>query len=98
MTAVSATTARSNLRTVIDQLNEELQPQTVTCQRPNAVLIGEDGWSAIRDGERLLFEGREDNMGAQASTCRPDCRDRPAARYYRDASAAVVLERAVGAG
>lgn len=49
MTAVSATTARANLYRLIDQVNEDSQPLTITGQRGNAVLIGEDDWQAIQE-------------------------------------------------
>lgn len=54
MTAVSATSARANLYRLIDQVNEESQPLTITGQRGNAVLIGEDDWRAIQ--ETLFLE------------------------------------------
>jgi len=49
MTAVSATAARSKLYRLIDQVNEESQPLTITGQRGNAVLVGEDDWQAIQE-------------------------------------------------
>ena len=49
MTAVSATTARANLYRLIDQVNEEPEPLTITGQRRNAVLIGEEDWQAIQE-------------------------------------------------
>ncbi len=49
VTAVSATTARSNLYRLIDQVNEESEPLTITGQRGNAVLVGEDDWQAIQE-------------------------------------------------
>ena len=49
MTAVSATTARANLYRLIDQVNEESEPLTITGQRRNAVLIGEEDWQAIQE-------------------------------------------------
>lgn len=55
MTAVSATSARANLYRLIDQVNEESEPLTITGQRGNAVLIGEDDWRAIQ--ERLFLAG-----------------------------------------
>ncbi len=47
MTAVSATAARANLYRLIDQVNEDSEPVTITGQRGNAVLIGEADWRAI---------------------------------------------------
>lgn len=55
MTAVSATWARANLYRLIDQVNEESEPLTITGQRGNAVLIGEDDWRAIQ--ESLFLAG-----------------------------------------
>ena len=49
MTAVSATTARANLYRLIDQVNDESAPLTITGQRANAVLIGEEDWQAIQE-------------------------------------------------
>jgi len=54
MTAVNATTARSNLYRLIDQVNEESQPVTITGQRGNAVLVSEEDWRAIQ--ETLFLE------------------------------------------
>lgn len=55
MTAVSATAARANLYRLIDQVNEDSEPLTITGQRGNAVLIGEDDWRAIQ--ETLFLAG-----------------------------------------
>lgn len=49
MTSIAATTARSNLYRLIDQVNEESEPLTITGQRGNAVLVGEDDWRAIQE-------------------------------------------------
>lgn len=49
MTVVSATTARSNLYRLIDQVIEEREPLTITGQRGNAVLVAEDDWRAIQE-------------------------------------------------
>ncbi len=49
MTAISATTARANLYKLIDQVNEDSQPLTITGQRGNAVLISEADWQAIQE-------------------------------------------------
>lgn len=55
MTAVSATSARANLYRLIDQVNQESEPLTITGQRGNAVLVGEDDWRAIQ--ESLFLAG-----------------------------------------
>lgn len=55
MAAASARSARTNLYRLIDQVNEESEPLTITGQRGNAVLIGEDDWRAIQ--ETLVLTG-----------------------------------------
>ncbi|MFV8380456.1 type II toxin-antitoxin system Phd/YefM family antitoxin [Corynebacterium hindlerae] len=54
MTSIPATTARANLYRLIDQVNDESEPLTITGQRGNAVLVGEDDWRAIQ--ETLFLE------------------------------------------
>lgn len=54
MTAISATTARANLYRLIDQVNDESEPLTITGQRGNAVLVSEADWQAIQ--ETLFLE------------------------------------------
>lgn len=76
MTAVSATTARANLYRLIDQVNEESEPLTITGQRGNAVLIGETDWQAIQETLHLhsvpgmaesIRQARQEGIGAGAS-------------------------------
>lgn len=49
MTSVSATSARANLYRLIDQVNSESEPLTITGQRGNAVLVGEEDWRAVQE-------------------------------------------------
>ena len=49
MTAIRATSARANLYRLIDQVNSDAEPLTITGQRSNAVLVGEDDWRAIQE-------------------------------------------------
>ncbi len=74
MTAVSATSARANLYRLIDQVNEESEPLTITGQRGNAVLIGEDDWRAIQESLFLAgVPGFTDSIRqARAEGWRPD--------------------------
>ena len=51
---MSATAARANLYRLIDQVNKDSQPLTITGQRGNAVLVGEADWQAIQ--ETLFLE------------------------------------------
>ncbi len=54
MTAITATNARANLYRLIDQVNEESEPLTITGQRGNAMLVGEDDWRAIQETLHLM--------------------------------------------
>lgn len=49
MTTISATAARANLYRIIDEVNSESEPVTITGQRGNAVLISEKDWEAIQE-------------------------------------------------
>lgn len=53
VTAVTATSARatqgSHLPQLIDQVNDDSEPVTMTGQRGNAVLVGEKDWRAIQE-------------------------------------------------
>ena len=49
MTAIAATNARSQLYRLIDQVNADAEPITITGARGNAVLVGEDDWRAIQE-------------------------------------------------
>lgn len=49
MIAISAAAARANLVHLIDQVNEDSEPLTITGRRGNAVLIGESDWRAIQE-------------------------------------------------
>ena len=54
MTSIAATPARANLYRLIDQVNEESEPLTITGLRGNAVLVGEDDWRAVQETLHLL--------------------------------------------
>ncbi len=54
MPSITATNARSNLYRLIDQVNDESEPVTITGQRGNAVLVGEDDWRAIQETLYLM--------------------------------------------
>ncbi|WP_443095816.1 type II toxin-antitoxin system Phd/YefM family antitoxin [Rothia koreensis] len=49
MTAIRATSARVNLYRLIEQVNRDAAPLTITGQRSNAVLVGEDDWRTIQE-------------------------------------------------
>ena len=67
MTTVTATAARSDLYRLIDAVNEDSSPITITGRRGNAVLIGEDDWSAIQETLYLqVVPGMADSLKAAA--------------------------------
>jgi prevent-host-death family protein len=49
MTTISATKARSNLYSLIDEANTSHEPIQITGKRGNAVLISEEDWRAIQE-------------------------------------------------
>lgn len=49
MTTVTATAARGNLYSLIDETNESHEPIHITAKRGNAVLISEDDWRALSE-------------------------------------------------
>ena len=49
MTTVTATAARGNLYSLIDEANASHAPIQITAKRGNAVLISEDDWRAISE-------------------------------------------------
>ncbi|KGM18722.1 MULTISPECIES: type II toxin-antitoxin system Phd/YefM family antitoxin [Corynebacterium] len=76
MTALSATNARANLYRLIDQVNEESEEITITGQRGNAVLVGEEDWRSIQETLYLMSvpnmtasirEAREEGADAASS-------------------------------
>jgi len=49
MTTISATQARKNLYSLIDEANNSHQPIQITGKRSNAVLLSESDWRAIQE-------------------------------------------------
>jgi len=49
MTTISATKARSNLYSLIDEANSSHEPIQITGKRGNAVLLSEDDWKSIQE-------------------------------------------------
>ena len=49
MTSITATKARQNLYSLIDQANESHEPIQITGKRANAVLLSESDWRAIQE-------------------------------------------------
>jgi len=49
MTSITATQARNNLYSLVDQANESHEPIQITGKRGNAVLLAESDWRAIQE-------------------------------------------------
>jgi antitoxin YefM len=49
MPIITATKARKNLYSLIDQVSESHEPLRITGKRGNAVLISEDDWLALQE-------------------------------------------------
>ena len=77
MTTVTATAARGNLYSLIDETNESHEPIHITAKRGNAVLISEDDWRAISETLYLnsipgmtesIEEAREEGIDEASTT------------------------------
>ena len=72
MTTISATQARKNLYSLIDEANDSHQPIQITGKRSNAVLLSESDWRAIQETLHLqAIPGMVDSI-KQASKEGPD--------------------------
>ncbi len=49
MTAITSTSARNKLYTLIDQVSKTSEPVVITGRRGNAVMISESDWNAIQE-------------------------------------------------
>ena len=74
MTTVTATKARNNLYSLIDEANESHIPIQITGKRGNAVLISEDDWRAISETIHLsmipgMVESIKEGMNQKIEDC-----------------------------
>lgn len=74
MTGITATEARANLYRLIDETAESHQPVLITGKRNNAVLVGEEDWTAIQETLYLLSvpgmrESIREGMATPPSEC-----------------------------
>jgi len=74
MTTVTATKARNNLYSLIDEANESHIPIQITGKRGNAVLISEDDWKAISETIHLstipgMIESIKKGMAEKVEDC-----------------------------
>jgi prevent-host-death family protein len=49
MTTISATEARKQLYTLLDDVSQSHEPVQITGRRGNAVLLSEDDWRAVQE-------------------------------------------------
>ena len=77
MTAISATKARENIYQLIQDVNTNCTPITITNNRgKNAVLIGEEDWKAIEETLYLMsIPGMTESIIEGGSTDISDCLD-----------------------
>ena len=77
MTAISATKARENIYTLIQEVNVNAAPVTITNNKgKNAVLIGEDDWKAIEETLYLAsIPGLSESIIEGGNTDVSDCVD-----------------------
>jgi prevent-host-death family protein len=76
MTTISATKARNNLYSLIDEANESHIPIQITGKRGNAVLISEDDWRAISETIHLsMIPGMVESIKQGMSEEIGDCSD-----------------------
>lgn len=77
MTAITATEARKNIYQLIQDVNTNCTPVTITNQKgKNAVLIGEEDWQAIEETLHLMaIPGMAESIIEGGKTAIEDCLD-----------------------
>lgn len=77
MTAITATKARENIYQLIQDVNANCTPVTITNNKgKNAVLIGEDDWKAIEETLYLMsIPGMTESIIDGGNTSIDDCLD-----------------------
>ena len=75
MTAITATKERENIYQLIQDVNTNCTPVTITNQKgKNAVLIGEEDWKAIEETLRLMaIPGMAESIIEGGKTAIEDC-------------------------
>lgn len=77
MTSISATNLRKDLYNVIESVNEDCEPVTITNTRgKGAVLVGEDEWASIQETLYLMdIPGMAESILAAKEERLDDCID-----------------------
>jgi prevent-host-death family protein len=76
MTTITATKARNNLYSLIDEANQSHVPIQITGKRGNAVLVSEEDWRAISETLHLSgVAGMVESIKKGMSEAIEDCSD-----------------------
>ncbi|WP_283171255.1 type II toxin-antitoxin system Phd/YefM family antitoxin [Curtanaerobium respiraculi] len=77
MTSITATTARKDIYRLIDQVNAESTPVSITSTKgKGAVLVGEDDWAAIEETLALAsIPGMVETLMASHAESLEECVD-----------------------
>ncbi len=73
MNILTASEARANLYTLIDQTFENHEPMLIKGKRHNALLISEDDWNAIQE---TLFPGMRESIREGLATPLDETKDK----------------------
>ncbi len=78
MTTVNATSARSDLYNLLEQVSRSHEPIQITSKRGNAVLISEEDWRSIQETLYLLrVPGMRESIIEGIKTPLEDCSEDP---------------------
>jgi antitoxin YefM len=77
MATYTATTARANLYTLINEVSTSHEPLTITSKHSNAVLVSEEDWEAIQETLYLMSipgmaESIRDGLKTPIKNCKKD--------------------------
>ena len=78
MTTINATSARSKLYALLEQVASSHEPVQITSRRGNAVLIAEDDWRSIQETLYLLsVPGMRESIVEGMKTPIAECSEDP---------------------
>ena len=78
MTTINASTARTKLYGLIDEVTESHEPVIITGKRNNAVLLSEQDWNAIQETLYLLsVPGMRESLAEGVAEPIDECSEGP---------------------
>ena len=78
MTTINATSARSNLYSLLEEIAQSHEPIQITSKRGNAVLIAEEDWRSIQETLYLLsVPGMRESIVEGLKTRLAECSEDP---------------------